>query len=657
MNQIKNLSIAARVGFGFVVMVILLVLCGLSGYMGIKNLSETLVFITDSARDAEHGSLNAKLSLQSEMLVTERVLSNSLSVEDSELLMTAFREDTEANLGKISDSQQVSEAQLTGIQALSVQYGTAQLSIFDEYQLINQQQQDVRKQVQKLLKRIQDYQSSALSADSASTPAHSVTSHIGDLRLAGLSYYFALEAYLAAESPEDVYPKVESAAERLKNSFKVLSDASNDQRLAGDVKKIKRSVRQLDQAVTQLLFDYQQFHESRQAVNEVTDALLAELNQVADQSRSVVQTSVDKVDELVSTSLLATLAPSIIGVVVSILVFLIVLYSVVVPIRKIAINLHQIGQGDGDLNVSLPETGASELATVAVGFNDFVRKIRNTVEGVSDTVQALSIATKNVHELSSASAKTLDLQTAETEQAATAVNEMSHSTKSVAQHASQASTAASSADRAVSDGQSQVDATITTIERQIVQLTQAANVINQLAQDSDRISDVLGVINDIAEQTNLLALNAAIEAARAGDAGRGFAVVADEVRELASRTQDSTTKIQTVIVQLNSAAAQAVESMAKSQASALESASQAQESGSSLRAISDESRIMSDMNLQIASVAEQQAVVAETINQNVVSIAHRAQEAQKASGDMARSAEQLAQITASIETLVSEFKY
>ena len=77
-----------------------------------------------------------------------------------------------------------------------------------------------------------------------------------------------------------------------------------------------------------------------------------------------------------------------------------------------------------------------------------------------------------------------------------------------------------------------------------------------LQEKTERIDQMLNLIQQVAEETNLLALNAAIEAARAGDAGKGFAVVAQEVRKLSDSTKDSLVNINKLITEFKNDVAQ-----------------------------------------------------------------------------------------------------
>ncbi len=90
----------------------------------------------------------------------------------------------------------------------------------------------------------------------------------------------------------------------------------------------------------------------------------------------------------------------------------------------------------------------------------------------------------------------------------------------------------------------------TSIERMSVSMHSVSDNTEGVIKQSEKIKNIITIIRDIADQTNLLALNAAIEAARAGEHGRGFVVVADEVRNLAEKTNDFLTEIETNINEL-----------------------------------------------------------------------------------------------------------
>jgi len=147
-----------------------------------------------------------------------------------------------------------------------------------------------------------------------------------------------------------------------------------------------------------------------------------------------------------------------------------------------------------------------------------------------------------------------------------AMHEMSVTALEVANNAQSAAHAVKEADQVTSAGSKVVSDTTNAISQLSLRIDQAVEEVQGLESATTNIETILKVINEIAEQTNLLALNAAIEAARAGESGRGFAVVADEVRTLASRTQESTTQIRSMIEQLQAGASSVSSVMGESKA-------------------------------------------------------------------------------------------
>ncbi|ASK54186.1 methyl-accepting chemotaxis protein [Vibrio tarriae] len=329
---------------------------------------------------------------------------------------------------------------------------------------------------------------------------------------------------------------------------------------------------------------------------------------------------------------------------------------VVKPIKSIEGAMADIAQGDGDLTRRLDMSSNDELGQLSAEFNHFVSRIHNTIsEVVGVTVhlrhemQHILKSTQQINSFASG-------QQQESDAVAAAVNEMQATSQSVSDSASQAAQSSQMADQQVEQTQQTVRHTVASIEHLSTEIQSATTVIHQLDHEVNNIASVLDVIRGIAEQTNLLALNAAIEAARAGEQGRGFAVVADEVRSLASRTQDSTGEIQTMIEKLQQGARQAVDVMSRSAESRNKTLENADKAQQSLQQIETSITHMNDMNIQIASASEQQSVVSAEVNLNIQNIA----DSSKQMVDMVRQArsacESLSNQCEHLDQLVGKFK-
>jgi methyl-accepting chemotaxis protein len=313
-----------------------------------------------------------------------------------------------------------------------------------------------------------------------------------------------------------------------------------------------------------------------------------------------------------------------------------------------------IEAGNVDLTKPLSPPGNNKMAqNMAKGINTLLSKFSSVLNEFSVTTETISKSTSLVYQLSDKSSQNMMKQRIETEKVAAAVNELSASSNEVLRNATMGAEAAKSADEETRKGAITAKSSAKAIDELASSLTSAAAVVQELENDSDRIGEVLSVIQGIAEQTNLLALNAAIEAARAGEQGRGFAVVADEVRTLATRTQSATQEIKDIIEQLQARSAEAVTAMNMGCDKANSGLHEAQATGAALTTIENQVHDIDNMNAMIASASKEQSVVAEEVNQNIVMISQLteqttsdAQSTSKAANDLMSLASRLAELAA-----------
>ncbi len=326
------------------------------------------------------------------------------------------------------------------------------------------------------------------------------------------------------------------------------------------------------------------------------------------------------------------------------------------PITATANAMREIAQGDGDLTTRLPTNTSDELAALSKAFNLFSNRVHETVKIASDVSLQLADSSQALATTAVESDNSISQQQQETEQVATAMNEMLATVHEIAKNAEEASVAANNADQAASTGLSNVSQVVESIQNLARNIVNAESVIGKLESQSNDINNVLTVIRNIAEQTNLLALNAAIEAARAGEQGRGFAVVADEVRMLASKVQDSTQEIQVMIEGLQTGALDAVRAMHLSISGSEESVKVAEIAQESFQTIANSVGTINDMNMQISSAATEQVAVSDEINANILKINDLVSHSKNSGTQITKASEDLTQIAADMQETMGRFK-
>jgi len=301
--------------------------------------------------------------------------------------------------------------------------------------------------------------------------------------------------------------------------------------------------------------------------------------------------------------------------------------SIIDPLRQASQLAGRVAAGDlnatevVDLRRDEVQTLVADLSTMQSRLAHLVSSVQTVSESIGHSSAEIATGNQDLSQRTEQTASNL-------QQTASSMEQLTATVRQSADSARQASTLATSASEIATKGGDVVARVVSTM--------------SEIAASSNKIADIIGVIDGIAFQTNILALNAAVEAARAGEQGRGFAVVASEVRSLAQRSAAAAKEIKGLI----GASVEKVESGSK----------MVQEAGTTMTDIVSSVKRVSDIIDEISTAANEQSDGIGQVNQAVNQLDQMTQQNAALVEESAAATEGLKQQTVQLASVVGTFK-
>ena len=290
--------------------------------------------------------------------------------------------------------------------------------------------------------------------------------------------------------------------------------------------------------------------------------------------------------------------------------------------------MDNIASGEGDLTQRLPEEGNDEVTQIASAFNRFVNKMEHVLIDVRTSSESVHHAANEIAMGGQDLSRRTDNAASSLQQTSASVEQITSTVQHTAASAQEANKLSHAATEVAKEGGQVVSNVVTTME--------------DISDASNKIGDIVTLMNSIAFQTNLLALNASVEAARAGEQGRGFAVVADEVRKLAGRSSDAANDIQKLIED--------------SQTKVNNGTSLVRNAGSTMKDIVDHITRVTDVLEEINAATSEQSDGIKQVNIAVAELDRMTQENAAMVEESTTAAEQLKEQADHLTGTISSFK-
>ncbi|MBG9489101.1 methyl-accepting chemotaxis protein [Bacillus subtilis] len=482
----------------------------------------------------------------------------------------------------------------------------------------------------------------------------------------------------------------EKADDVLKSLDRV-NDLIDEEKYQSNIEDIKTSFTQYRALNQQVVTAYSSnpkkaetihFGEERTLRKEVVDPAVNKLSDRLDQEVEDLKDEIQGNGKMSQSLIIIVTGISVIlGIVLSIML----LKSIMVPLRSINKQLEEIAHGDADLTKKVIVKNKDEFGQLAQSFNSFthsltqiVKQISSSSEQVAASSEELSASAEESKSTSEHISRAMQMaaesnvkQSSMTEKSAESITELLDSISSVASNTGNIANLSSLMRDKAEIGSKSVNKMLDQMKFIDKSVDSAGNGLQTLVASTAEISDISSLITTISEQTNLLALNAAIEAARAGEQGKGFAVVAEEVRKLADETNKSANHIQSVVATIQNESIETVNNIKVVQENVSSGIVLSQEATGNFNEILNLVEQVTSQIQEVAAATQQLTSGVEVIQHtvhtlaagtketsaNTEAVANSSQEQLHSMEEISYAAESLSQLAEELQTVINRFNY
>ncbi|TYS25719.1 methyl-accepting chemotaxis protein [Bacillus subtilis] len=374
-----------------------------------------------------------------------------------------------------------------------------------------------------------------------------------------------------------------------------------------------------------------------------------------------------------------------ISAMVGIVLSLLLLKSIMVPLKSMNKQLEEIAHGEADLTKKVIVKNKDEFGQLAQSFNSFTQSLIQIVKQISSSSEQVAASSEELSASAEESKSTSEQisgamqmaadsnvkQSSMTEKSAESITELLDSISSVASNTGNIADLSSSMRDKAEIGSKSVNKMLDQMKFIDTSVDSAGNGLQALVESTAEISDISSLITNISEQTNLLALNAAIEAARAGEQGKGFAVVAEEVRKLADETNKSANHIQSVVTTIQNESIETVNNIKVVQENVSSGIVLSQETTGNFNEILNLVEQVTSQIQEVAAATQQLTSGVEVIQHtvhtlaagtketsaNTEAVAKSSQEQLNSMEEISYAAESLSQLAEELQTVINRFKF